>query len=144
MQPAPKQEIEQERGRAGILVITADDRFYYSLLSVAIDIGWTIQRSRTVEGAWQGFRPQAVPIVVYDERLPGADWRDDLRALSLCPARPVVLLAVCEVDEERWRMVLRCQGYDAIGRSASGDEWIRMLRFAWDSKDREPVLPARR
>src|ERR1017187_9497647 len=121
----------EKAARPGILVITVDDRLYYSLLSVSIEIGWNIRRARTVEDAWEGFCSRPMPVVVYDERLPRADWPTALRRLSTLPEHPAVLLAVPEVDEDLWRMVLRCQGYDVVKRSAGGNEWMQMLRFAW-------------
>jgi DNA-binding response OmpR family regulator len=127
--------------RPGILVITVDDRLYYWLFSISIDIGWSIRRARTVEEAREDFSSRPMPVVVYDERLPRADWRNGLRRLSAFPEHPAVLLAVPEVDEDLWQTVLRCQGYDVVKRSAGGNEWMQMLRFAWLSKEERAGRP---
>jgi DNA-binding response OmpR family regulator len=131
--------------RPEILVITVDDKLYYALFSVSIDIGWTIRRARTAEGAWRDLRSNPAAIVVYDARLPSGDWQDDLRSFSTFPRRPLVFLAAPEVDEEVWRTVLRCNGYDAVKRSAGVREWMRALRFAWLSRcaeERDNAEPA--
>lgn len=116
------------------MVITVDDRLYYSLLSVSLDMGWKIRRVRTVEQAREGLPFCAAPIVVFDERLPRADWREALREFNDLSCHPLVLLAVPEVNEDVWQTVLRCHGYDVIKRSARGGEWVRVLQFAWISK----------
>jgi hypothetical protein len=116
--------------RTGILVITADDRLFYSVFAASLEIGWNIHRARTVEEAWKGLQAQPVPVVIYDSRLPRVDWRDALRSFSAFPSHPLVFLAAPEVDEDIWRTVLRCHGYDAVKRSAGNGEWTRMLRFA--------------
>jgi hypothetical protein len=119
--------------RPGVMVITRDDGFYYSLFSVSLEIGWSIHRARSVERAWEGLHSQPVPVVVYDERLPCDDWREGLRSCGAFPGHPVILLAASEVNEDLWRTVLHCHGYDAVRRSANWNEWARMLRFAWHS-----------
>ena len=120
--------------RGGILVVTGDDRLFYSLFAASLDIGWSLRRARTFEEAWKGLRSQPAPVVVYDERLPRVDWRDALRSFSSFPGRTLVFLAAPEVDEDIWRAVLHCHGYDVVKRSAGGNEWISMLRFAWLSR----------
>ena len=126
---------------AGILVVTGDDRLFYSLFAVSLDIGWSIRRARTFEEAWKGLNSQPPPVVIYEERLPRVDWRDALRSFSSFPGHPLVFLAAPDVDEDIWRTVLHCRGYDAVKRSAGGNEWIRMLRFAWLSR-KDPPYPS--
>jgi hypothetical protein len=115
----------------GVLVVTADDKFYYLLLSLAIDLGWGIRRARNLVSAGQQMASHPMPIVVYDERLPYSQWRDGLRALGSREGHPLVLLATRRLDEDIWRIVLECKGYDALERAARKEEWTRMLRFAW-------------
>jgi hypothetical protein len=130
LKAAARKEVP-ETGRAEVLVITRDDRLFYSLFAVSMDIGWGIRRARTFEEAWQGLRSRPVQVVVYDECLPRFNWQDALRSFSAFPGHPLVFLAAPEVNEDIWRAVLRCHGYDAVARSAGEKEWIRMLRFAW-------------
>ena len=121
----------RQTGAPGVLVVTADDKFYYLLLSLAIDLGWGIRRARNLVTAAQHMTAHPMPIVVYDERLPYSHWRDGVRALGLFEAHPLIVLATRRLDEEIWRIVLECKGYDALERSARKEEWIRTLRFAW-------------
>jgi hypothetical protein len=123
--------LTRQTGAPGVLVVTADDKFYYLLLSLAIDLGWSILRARNLVSAEEHMTSHPMPIVVYDERLPYSHWRDGLRALSSLGGRPLILLATRRLDEDIWRIVLECKGYDALERAARKEEWTRMLRFAW-------------
>jgi hypothetical protein len=125
---------QDRRIEPGLLAITADDRFYYSLLSVCLSIGWRVRRARSTEVAREELRTRPMPVVVYDERLPSGNWRNDVYGVTILSERPTVLLAASQVDEDLWRLVLHCKGYDLIKRSAPCDEWSRMLRFAWLSR----------
>jgi len=133
--PAGEPQQEQVQGRRealvpGLLAITSDDRLYYLLLSASIDLNWKIAWARTLERAFELCRSQRMPLVIYDERLPGVDWRDALWELSDLPDHPAVLLAALEVNEEVWELVLQSRGYDAVRRSAGSQEWRRELLFA--------------
>ncbi len=123
--------VPRQTGAPGVLVVTADDKFYYLLLSLAIDLGWSIRRARNLVLAAEQMTSHPMPVVVYDERLPYSHWRDGVRALGSLEARSVILLATRRLDEEIWRIVLECKGYDALERTARKEEWTRMLRFAW-------------
>lgn len=123
--------VTHQSGAPGVLVITADDKFYYLLLSLAIDLGWGIRRARNLGSAVEQMTSHPMPVVVYDERLPYSHWRDGVRALGSLDARSVILLATRRLDEEIWRIVLECKGYDALERTARKEEWLRTLRFAW-------------
>jgi hypothetical protein len=57
------------------------------------------------------------------------DWQRALDQLTMAGGR--VLLAAPEIDEDRWRLVLRRHGYDVLARSADGEHLKRELRFAW-------------
>jgi hypothetical protein len=114
-----------------LLAITSDDRLYYLLLSASIDLGWKITRARTMERAFELCCSQPAPLVIYDERLPGVDWREALPGVIGFPGHPAVLLAASEVNEEIWESVLRCRGYDLVRRAAGSEEWKRELWFAW-------------
>jgi hypothetical protein len=114
-----------------VLAITSDDRLYYLLLSASIDLRWKISRARTIERALELCRSQPTPLAIYDECLPGVDWREALPGVTGFPDHPVVVLAASEVNEEIWRSVLRYRGYDLVRRAAGSEEWKRELRFAW-------------
>jgi hypothetical protein len=142
-------EIARIEGRVAarqpsVLAITSDDRLYYLLLSASIDLGWKITRARTIERALELGCSQPTPLVIYDERLPGAEWREALPGLTGFPDQPAVLLAASEVSEEIWESLLRCRGYDLVLRAAGSEEWKRELRFAWLATANPPGSRMRR
>jgi hypothetical protein len=115
----------------GVLAITSDDRLYYMLLSASLDLHWKITWARTLEQALALCRLHPIPLVIYDERLPGIDWREALPGIGGLPGRPAILLAASAVNEEKWELVLRRRSYDAVERSSGSQEWRRELWFAW-------------
>ena len=93
--------VARQTGAPGVLVVTADDKFYYLLLSLAIDLGWGIRRARNLGSAAEQMTSHPMPIVVYDERLPYSHWRDGLRALSVARSPPVHPLSPRGVSTKR-------------------------------------------
>jgi hypothetical protein len=71
------------------------------------------------------------PIVIYDSNLPDVDWEWAFERLSALPSQPRILLAAPSIDEELWRNVLRCHGYDVVERAASSEQLGRVVWFAW-------------
>lgn len=122
-----------------ILAITSEDRLFYLLLSASIDLGWKIVWARSIERACDLYFTQPTPLVIYDQRLPGIDWREGVARIAAFPGDPVVLLAASEVDEDVWETVRRCRGYDAVRRSAGSQEWRRELQFAGLSRRHTPI-----
>ena len=112
-------------------MVTADDKFYYGLLSLSIDLGWSIRRARNLLRATEHLSAHPPPIVIYDKRLPYlrlARWHP-------CPGlgRGASADSSCDAANRRRDLadVIDCEGYDAIERFARKEEWVRMLRFAW-------------
>ena len=124
---------EQQRRRdvPAVLAITSDDRLYYLLLSASIDLGWKIAWARTIGRAFERCCSQPAPLIVYDECLPGFDWREVLPRIAGFPDQTAVVLAASRVSEEVWRCVLQRRGYDAVQRTSGSEEWKRQLGFAW-------------
>jgi DNA-binding response OmpR family regulator len=114
-----------------VLVITVDVRFYADVLSAVNSRIWQVDWARSVESALAICNLGATPIVLYDENLPRADWRDAFDRLRKVPSEPRVLLAAREVDEPLWRSVLFHRGYDVVSRNADSSHLKRALRFAW-------------
>jgi DNA-binding NarL/FixJ family response regulator len=84
-----------------------------------------------MERAIEVYRPESMPIVIYDVNLPGIEWSRAFDRLRAVPNRPRILLAATRIDEELWRKVLQRQGYDIVERSAGSEELTRALHFAW-------------
>jgi CheY-like chemotaxis protein len=117
--------------RPGVLAITADIAFYAQVLSATSSLGWRTEWARWMERAIEVYRPESMPIVIYDVNLPGIEWSQAFDRLRAVPNHPRILLAATRIDEDLWRKVLQRQGYDIVERSASSEEFTRVLHFAW-------------
>ena len=132
----------------GILTITADLRFYSSILSAAYSYGWSAEWANSMNRGLEICGSRVIRIVIYDRSLPHVDWQYALDHLSSAASQARILLAAPEVDEDLWRTVLRRRGYDVLARSANPEQLKRELRFAWLSlqapmpqEQRETVAP---
>lgn len=116
---------------ARVLAITSDLAFYADVLNAATTVrlstGWARNVSRALEIC--SLRP--APVIVYDARLRGIEWRRAFDLLSLFPCHPRILLAADRIDETLWHKVLEHRGYDVVERSAGAHELARAFRFAW-------------
>jgi hypothetical protein len=115
----------------GILAITADLGFYSSVLSAAGSCGWSADWGTSMNRGLEICGSKPIQIVIYDQNLPGVDWRDALNCLNAVAEHARILLAAPRVDEDLWRRVLGRRGYDVLVRSASSEQLKRELRFAW-------------
>jgi DNA-binding response OmpR family regulator len=114
-----------------VLAITADIGFYGTVMSAANSLGWRTVWARWLDRAIEIYRPELMPIAIYDIDLPGNEWSRALHQLNDRPNPPCILLAARQVDEELWRNVLQGHGYDAVERSARPAHLARVFHFAW-------------
>lgn len=115
----------------GVLAVTTDIRFYSNVLNATHSLSWRTTWARWLERAIEIYRPESMPIVVYDINMPGIAWGRAFERLHALPNHPRIFLAATRVDEELWSEVLRRRGYDIVERSASSEELSRVFRFAW-------------
>jgi hypothetical protein len=116
---------------AQVLAITADLRLYSSITTAAGALGWNAEWARSMKRGLQRCQSGRIPIVIYDGRLPGADWRRAIGQLSAAASQARILMATDEIDDDIWQIVLRRRGYDVFVRSADPEHVRRELRFAW-------------
>ena len=124
-----------------LLVMTADFDYSSHLRVLANGCGWSIRAAATLEEIIPHVQDRSFPLVVYDWNA-ADDWRaafDRLRSVnsSIC-----LLLASRITDPYLWEDVIQAGGFDVISRSATQDELIRKLQFAWFSRRSMPLLPS--
>lgn len=115
----------------GILAITADLRFYSSVLSAACSWGWSAEWATSLTRGLEICESRPIRIVIYDRNVPAVDWRYALDRLRASAATARVLVAAPRIDEDLWRTVLRRHGYDVLARTATSAQLRRELRLAW-------------
>ena len=114
-----------------LLAITTDDRFYSGLEEIASSSGWQIRRATTIDDSLKSLNSHPIPLVLFDWNDDGANWRGALERLSAAANHPCVLLASRVVDDNLRQEVIRFRGYDVLARSASRDQIVRSIEFAW-------------
>lgn len=114
-----------------VLTITSDVVFYADVLNAATAVCLPTAWARTFSRALEICGVKPVPLIVYDARLRGVEWRQAFDLLSTFPSHPRILFAADRVDETLWRTVLDRRGYDVVERSAGAEKLSRALRFAW-------------
>jgi hypothetical protein len=137
----------ESAGRAAqpeVLTITADVRFYASVLNATALLSWRTEWARTLSRAIEIHWSDPAPIVICDINLPDIEWDRAFDRLCAIAARPRLLLAARFVDEDLWRMVRRHHGYDLVDRSASAADLSRTFRFAWVSFSTSAGITAER
>jgi DNA-binding response OmpR family regulator len=131
----PKLSERESRRQANstirLLAITANDRFYSSLVEIAASCGWEIRRAGSIKEGLDVARAQSMPLLLLDWDEDGHDWRGEVRRLATAPGHPCVLLSSRVADENMRQEVIRFQGYDVLPRSADRDQIVRTIRFAW-------------
>jgi DNA-binding response OmpR family regulator len=129
-----------------ILLLTADDRFFSSLLYVTTAYGWTVRWAKSIERALEILERRAVSILVYDCCLPHSDWQAGVPRVTEVSGRTCIVLAAQQVDEDLWERALGRGAYDVMCRTDPAAQLASTLRFAWrwNVVRSLPVAPAER
>lgn len=114
-----------------LIIITTDEEFYLRLHKLANSNEWRIGRALSTNEAEKLIRAKPTPIVIYDSDSNDGNWREALRGLNDLPAQPCVLLASRVADDYLLQEVVRNRGYDLFPKSASSENLIHRLNFAW-------------
>ncbi len=92
--------------------------------------GWTLVWADDCRHACTLLSVHPLSTVICDRDLPGADWREALRAMLSTPAQVCVILASRVADEYLWREVIRRGGFDIVAKPFQREEVLRTLGFA--------------
>ncbi len=108
-------------------MVTADLLFLARLQEACVASGWRVQHALSVDEAALRVRLEGIRMVIYDAETPGLPWQQALPFLG----DTCILLGSPVMDEFLWQDVVRCGGYDVIATSATPEQMVRTLRFAW-------------
>jgi DNA-binding NtrC family response regulator len=123
--------LDGENGTVRLLTVSRDAAFCANLRETAASCGWEIRQAGTVEEAIRILMFDPIPLIVYDWNSEDDDWQAALERLNRAGIGASILLASRVADRYLWQEVIRLGGYDLLPRSASKEELIRTLRFAW-------------
>jgi len=102
-----------------------------TLEQIAAPSGWTLHLTDSYEQARALLAAAAIPLVVVDRDLPGADWRQLVPALAGLPHAPCILLASAVADEYLWLEISRHGGHDILPKPFEREAVTRVVTFAW-------------
>jgi DNA-binding response OmpR family regulator len=109
-----------------VLAVTKDKRCEMRLRTLSLEQGWRILFAGSLD---EGIHLQAwdrVCVLVYDQHLPGVEWRKGLRTL-LALDDPILAIIISDVPSARLRSeVLNCGGYD-LARKPLEPQWFVAL-----------------
>jgi DNA-binding NtrC family response regulator len=127
----PRLPSDEKQSEGGLIVITTDPVFGSSLSEIASSCGWKCRQAPTVENAMPLLLAESIPLVIVDGRYGDDDWQQAFSRLHQLAPERCLLLASSAADPYLWQEVIRLGGFDLLNRSASRDETVRRLMFAW-------------
>lgn len=132
-----------------LLVVSADDRFYSSVLYTATLLSWRATWVRSIERGLDAARANPDLIVLLDASMAPATWAWVLKHFSICRPDTCVVLAVEEATDEVWNTALKWGAYDVVCRridakhfaatACFASHWRRNVRCARPAEHRERV-----
>lgn len=112
-----------------VLLVTMSSLMQTDLRILSIQEGWHILFARSVDAALYLSTVHKIAVVIYDQELPGANWRDALR--SLVDAAPVCFILLSSfVDRRFWKTVLDIGGYDVAQKPLNARSLVPLVNGA--------------
>lgn len=73
----------------------------------------------------------AIPVVLCDRDLPGAEWQQGIASLHRAGVHPEVILLSSVADPYLWNELVQAGGFDVLARPFHRDEALAMIEFAY-------------
>jgi DNA-binding NtrC family response regulator len=80
--------------------------------------------------AWDALNRLNSPLILYDRDWLDAEWRTTVQTFASSPHRSCVILASRVADDYLWQELIRCGGYDLLGKPFRADDVARALKLA--------------
>jgi FixJ family two-component response regulator len=91
----------------------------------------TLQRSSSIDAAFDALRGNRIPIVLFDgDWLPGA-WREMAAGVKGLAAPPCLIVTSQAADDRLWAEALSHGAFDVISKPFSKTDVIRIVTAAW-------------
>ncbi|MCW5982986.1 MAG: hypothetical protein KIT09_33155 [Bryobacteraceae bacterium] len=130
MAGAPAQQPDPNRV-ATALLISPFEQDHVFFLNVFSRTNWRLYRAGNREDALALLGALVVPVVVVEEQLDQADWKDLLRAMNELGHPPKLVVASARSDGDLWAEVLNLGGYDVLARPLDQREVLYSISAAW-------------
>ena len=117
--------------RIGMMIVTQDSHQTDLLRAIASRRNWEVTSVQSCDDAVAILKYGTMPLVICDQDLPDANWRDSLRRMANIP-QPICLLLACRaIDPNLLREVVHCHGYDAVPKPFRAEDLVRYVSLAW-------------
>jgi ActR/RegA family two-component response regulator len=124
------------------LVISKDYEFLSSLRTASLESKWDLSESSSLREAIETLQSEYFPVVVLDQVACEGNWESCVSSLVLLRKPPCLILASQYGDEYVRLEMVRLGGYDVLSKSASREEMIRTIEFAWFWSQHSVPLPS--
>jgi FixJ family two-component response regulator len=116
--------------RIPIVALGLSDQNHGVLIGVSLPDLLDVHRVKSCEDAMILTRRLDAPVILLDRDWFGTDWRVAVKNLASLPQRPCVILLSGTSDQQLWRELARCGGYDTLLKPLQKEHVARMIRLA--------------
>jgi DNA-binding NtrC family response regulator len=92
---------------------------------------WKVHAVRSAREALEWLRHSPAPVVLCEESLPDATWKDLLADVVSMPDNPVLIVTSHLADDVLWAEVLNLGAYDLLMKPFDTTEVFRVVSLAW-------------
>jgi DNA-binding NtrC family response regulator len=101
------------------------------LSSIFAHSRWRFYQVQSCAEALTLLGTQTIPVVISDEDLPDAKWRDLLAQLDSLPHPPHLIVTSAFADDQLWAEALNLGAYDVLPKPLHAAEVFRIVSLAW-------------
>jgi DNA-binding NtrC family response regulator len=92
---------------------------------------WRVHAVRSSREAVAWLSGRQIPVVLCEESLPDATWKDMLADVASMPDSPVLIVTSRLADDALWAEVLNLGAYDLLMKPFDATEVFRVVSLAW-------------
>ena len=122
--------LSQPRSKIALLIsqFEQDHEFFHSLFQ---EQGWRLYGADSLRCGLSLLRRRAASVVITEQNLSTASWKDVLEAVCLMPSPPLVVVSSIHADDYLWAEALNLGAYDVLSKPVERTEAIRVFNGAW-------------
>ncbi|MBI1792532.1 MAG: response regulator [Acidobacteria bacterium] len=114
-----------------VLLAAPADEDHRALRQIFEHSNWKLWGARTYTEAAGILKEQRIGVIICDQRLPDAGWREFLSFLQRSSDPPSLIVSSALADERLWSEVLNLGGFDVLPTPFDPREVFRIVSLAW-------------
>ena len=124
-----------------VLLLSPDARDHILIRHVFDHSNWVLHQRHSIEEGVRFVRDHPLPVVITEERLAGANWRDVLHAVGSLAKPPKLIVTSDNADATLWAEVINLGGYDVLAKPWNEREMFHAVSQAWLAWKHEAKRP---